>query len=121
MARSVPPYPGGVAASGEFDRVEPVPRSLWERLRTEPERAPELIALAAAERHGPAAARWAALTAAHRAPARTAETARRKHIRLSRLEGAVTGLGGAVTAAADLAALAWIQSRRVFFIAAAAP
>ncbi|MDQ4130544.1 MAG: EcsC family protein, partial [Actinomycetota bacterium] len=34
-------------------------------------------------------------------------------------EGAALGLGGAFSAAADLLALAWIQSRMVFFVAAA--
>src|SRR5919197_719550 len=38
----------------------PVPESLWARLRAEPVRAPEHIALAAADLHAPAAAAWAA-------------------------------------------------------------
>src|SRR5687768_16537758 len=37
-----------------------VPDSLWERLRADPVRAPEHIALAAADLHDPAAAAWAA-------------------------------------------------------------
>src|SRR3954454_12325142 len=35
--------------------IERVPESLWRRIRAEPDRAPEHIALAAAERFGPAA------------------------------------------------------------------
>src|SRR5918997_1266867 len=43
----------------------------------------------------------------------------RRHTRLARAEGAVLGAGGALTAAPDLVALAWLQSRMVFFVAAA--
>ena len=48
-----------------------------------------------------------------------ARTALKKHVRMSRLEGAALGIGGFTTAAADLVALGWIQSRMVFYIAAA--
>ena len=37
-----------------------VPRRLWEQVRADPVRAPEYIALAASEKHGPAAEAWAA-------------------------------------------------------------
>jgi hypothetical protein len=40
-------------------------------------------------------------------------------VRLARLEGGALGIGGALTAAPDLVALLWIQSRMVFYIAAA--
>jgi hypothetical protein len=43
----------------------------------------------------------------------------KKHVRLARLEGGALGVGGAVTAAPDIVALLWIQSRMVFYIAAA--
>jgi hypothetical protein len=52
-------------------------------------------------------------------PEQLAQVAYRKHVRLARLEGAALGVGGIVTAAPDLVALLWIQSRMVFFIAAA--
>jgi hypothetical protein len=45
--------------------------------------------------------------------------AKRRHASLSRFGGAATGVGGIVTVIPDLAAAAWIQSRMVFFIAAA--
>jgi hypothetical protein len=52
---------------GRLERVtettEPraaVPEKLWERIRADPVRAPEHIALAASEKHGPAADAWAA-------------------------------------------------------------
>ena len=43
----------------------------------------------------------------------------KKHVRLARLEGGALGMGGAVTLAPDIVALLWIQSRMVFYIAAA--
>jgi uncharacterized protein (DUF697 family) len=52
-------------------------------------------------------------------PEQLANVAYRKHVRLARLEGAALGVGGIVTAAPDLVALLWIQSRMVFYIAAA--
>jgi uncharacterized protein (DUF697 family) len=52
-------------------------------------------------------------------PEQLARIAYRKHVRLARLEGAALGLGGIVTAAPDVVALLWIQSRMVFYMAAA--
>jgi hypothetical protein len=105
----------------EDTRQRQLPLSLWERLRADPARAPEYIALAAAERHAPAAAAWVEERKrmyAH-SPAGLAQMAKRKHAALARFGGAATGIGGIVTAVPDLAAAAWIQSRLVFFIAAA--
>ncbi|HEY1357746.1 MAG TPA: EcsC family protein [Thermoleophilaceae bacterium] len=96
-----------------------VPDSLWKRIRGEPERAPEHIALAAAERFAPQAANWVQVAGPGHTPESLASTAMKKHVRLSRLEGAALGVGGFTTAAADLVALGWIQSRMVFYIAAA--
>jgi EcsC protein family len=98
-----------------------VPGELIARIRADPARAPEHIALAAADLHGPAAAAWVAKQHARGAtnPVALARAAKRRHARLARVEGAATGLGGWTTAAADLVALAWIQSRLVFFVAAA--
>jgi hypothetical protein len=98
-----------------------LPPSLWERLRTDPARAPEHLALAAAERHAPAAAAWAEdrRRSYSQTPAQLAQMAKRKHAALSRFGGAATGVGGIVTVIPDMAATAWIQSRMVFFIAAA--
>ena len=98
-----------------------VPGSLWERIRTDPVRAPEHIALAASEKHGPAAEAWAAEKRrryAHDGP-ELAEMAKRRHATMARFEGAATGIGGVFTMVPDMAALVWIQSRLVFFIAAA--
>lgn len=106
--------------AGEEERIEGPPASLRERLVAEPERAPELIALAASERFAEPARRWAERMAAQgHPPADAARIAVRRHTQMARVEGAVVGLGGAVTAAADLVGLAWLQSRMVFFVAAA--
>jgi uncharacterized protein (DUF697 family) len=99
--------------------VDEVPDSLWERIRVQPERAPEHIALAAAERFGPQAQRWAEVAGPGHTPESLARTAFKKNVRLARMEGGALGIGGFVTAVPDLVALAWIQSRMVFYIAAA--
>jgi uncharacterized protein (DUF697 family) len=103
----------------DIDEVEGLPKGLWERLLAQPERAPELIAMAAADRFGPRAAEWVEVAGAGVAPHELAETAFKKHVLLSRVEGAALGLGGVFTAAPDLVALLWIQSRMVFYIGAA--
>jgi hypothetical protein len=99
--------------------MERPPRSLWNRLLAEPERAPEHIALAAAERFGPQADEWVRVAGAGHTPGELAEVAYKKHVRLARVEGGILGVGGALTAAPDVVALIWIQSRMVFYIAAA--
>jgi len=114
---------GTVPQRAERDdaRQRELPLSLWARLRADPARAPEYIALAAAERHAPAAAAWVEERRrmyAH-SPAELAQMAKRRHAALARFGGAATGVGGIVTALPDLAAAAWVQSRMVFFIAAA--
>jgi hypothetical protein len=101
------------------DLVDRVPRSLWDRLLAEPERAPEHIALAASERFGPQAEQWVRIAGPGHTPEQLAKVAYRKHVRLARLEGGALGLGGIITAAPDVVALLWIQSRMVFYIAAA--
>ena len=97
------------------------PGELLARVRADPARAPEHIALAAADLHAPAAAAWVAKQHARGATNRVAlgRAAKRRHVRFARVEGAATGLGGWTTTAADMVALAWIQSRLVFFVAAA--
>jgi hypothetical protein len=108
-----------VAEVGE--RTEEPPASLWERLRADPLRAPEHVALAASELHAPAAADWAdrRRRVYGTDPKTLAQMARRRHATLASVEGAATGVGGFMTVVPDLVGLAWIQSRLVFFIAAA--
>jgi hypothetical protein len=45
--------------------------------------------------------------------------AKKRHATLARFEGAATGVGGIATVVPDLVALAWIQARVVFYVAAA--
>ena len=102
-------------------RLRELPTGLWERLRADPSRAPEHFALAAAKYHAPAAEAWVAdkrkLYAV--SPKDLALMAKKRHASLARFSGAATGVGGIITIVPDLAAAAWIQSRAVFFIAAA--
>jgi EcsC protein family len=107
------------AQTEHLPHLERPPKALWNRILAQPERAPELIALAAADRFGPQAEEWVRIAGAGHTPERLAKIAYRKHVRLARLEGGVLGVGGALTAAPDLVALAWIQSRMIFYIAAA--
>lgn len=107
------------ADEGTIARIDRPPESLWARLRAEPERAPEHVALAAADHFAPQAEAWIRGVAGHRDPHRLARAAMRKHVRLSRMEGAVLGIGGLTTAPADVGALLWIQSRMVFYVATA--
>jgi hypothetical protein len=109
-----------MATASAHETAGPPPRppaSLLERLRADPVRAPELLALAAAGRHGPAARDWVAQQRG--SPDRLARRARRMHARYVRLSGGLTGIGGALTLVPDLVAAVWIQSRMVFFVAAA--
>jgi hypothetical protein len=113
-----------LGVSSAPDALEPdqsIPEGLWERLRADPVRAPEHLALAAAQRHGPAAAAWVAERRGRYAvDARELATmAKKRHAGMARLGGAAGGVGGFITLVPDLAALAWIQSRLVFFVAAA--
>jgi hypothetical protein len=110
---------GGVEAATQIDHLERPPNRLWNRMLAEPDRAPEHIALAAAERFGPQAAEWVRVAGAGHTPAELARVAFKKHVRLARLEGGALGVGGVITAAPDLVSLLWIQSRMVFYIAAA--
>jgi EcsC protein family len=108
-----------VSEHSGIEHLERPPQSLWDRILAEPDRAPEHIALAAAERFGPAAEEWVRIAGPGNSPEELARIAYRKHVRLSRLEGAALGMGGALTVAPDLVALLWIHSRMVFYIAAA--
>ena len=109
-----------MAATDETSARE-LPPGLWDRLRLDPVRAPEHIALAAARTFAPQAARWAEDKRSRFAvaPDELAKMAKKRHATMARFEGAATGVGGIVTLVPDLVALAWIQSRLVFYVAAA--
>lgn len=104
----------------ETDEHRPhLPDGLLASLRADPVRAPEHLALAAADRHGPAAARWIAEHGGRRDARKLARDVKRSHARYARFSGAATGIGGFYTVVPDLALLLWIQSRMVFHVAAA--
>jgi EcsC protein family len=103
----------------DLEHIERPPKRVWERILAEPDRAPEYIALAAAERFGPQAEEWVRVMGPGHTRAELARVALKKHVRLARLEGGTLGIGGIVTAAPDLVALLWLQSRMVWYIAAA--
>lgn len=108
-----------VVGDEHIERIGRPPEKLWNRILAEPDRAPEYIALVAAERFAPQAEEWVRIAGPGHTPARLAKVAYRKHVRLARLEGGALGLGGVFTAAPDVVALLWIQSRMIFYIAAA--
>jgi hypothetical protein len=98
------------------------PGSLWDRMRADPQYAPEHLALEAVRRLGPEARRWADKTRAER-PGITgddlAQIAVKRFTDLARLSGAVSGATGLPGAVIDVGVLAWTQSRMVLYIAAA--
>ena len=103
----------------EIGQVQGPPRRVWDRILAQPDRVFEIVALAGAERFGPQAAEWVRIAGAGHSPDKLARIAYRKHVRLARLEGGALGVGGAITVAPDLVSLIWIQTRMVFYIAAA--
>jgi hypothetical protein len=108
-----------VQETAHIEEIAAPPRRVWNRVIEAPDRAPEIIALAAAERFGPQAAEWVQIMGPGHTRAELARIAYKKHVRLARLEGGALGIGGAITAAPDLVFLLWVQSRMVFYIAAA--
>jgi hypothetical protein len=109
----------GLPETIDIEDIERPPRRVWNRILAEPDRAPEYIALAAAERFGPQAEQWVRIAGPGHTRAQLARTAMKKHVRLARLEGGALGIGGIITAAPDLVTLLWLQSRMVWYIAAA--
>ncbi len=109
------------SATSDETSARELPPGLWDRLRLDPARAPEHIALAAGRTFAPQAEGWAADKRARFAvsPRELALMAKKRHATMARFEGAATGVGGIVTMAPDLVALTWIQARLVFYVAAA--
>ncbi|MET8279567.1 EcsC family protein [Micromonospora sp. NPDC005174] len=98
------------------------PARLWDRMRDDPQYAPEHLALEAVRRLGPEAAQWAG-RARHDNPGVSsdvlADQAVRKFVNLARLSGAVSGAAGLPGAVLDVGVLAWTQARMVLHVAAA--
>ncbi len=98
------------------------PARLWERMKADPQYAPEHLALEAVRRLGPEARDWAARGRAARPgiPSEVqAQEAVKKFTNLARLSGAVSGAVGLPGAVVDTGVLAWTQARMVLHIAAA--
>lgn len=98
------------------------PPGLWDRMRADPQYAPEHLALEAVRRLGPQAQRWVAETRAARpgsTPDELAGLAVKRFTRLARLSGAVSGAAGLPGAVVDTGVLAWTQARMVLHVAAA--
>jgi uncharacterized protein (DUF697 family) len=111
------------------DEFRHLPEGLWPRLRSDPVRAPQYLALAAVDAWGAQARDYARRVRNEHPQASAhdlAEMVRKRHATLARLEGAAAGLpatvaplaGSAIGILPDLGALAWIQSRMVIHIAA---
>jgi len=69
-----------------IEHITRPPQSLWERILAEPDRAPEYIALVAAERFGPQAEEWVRIAGPGHTPEQLARVAYRKHVRIARRE-----------------------------------
>jgi len=113
------PPPG---ADAPDDRPVGPPPGLWDRMRADPQYAPEHLALEAVERLGPQARQWADQMRAQfpaMPPDVLAQVAQRRFVRLARLSGAVSGATGLPGALVDMGVLAWTQARLVLHIAAA--
>lgn len=98
------------------------PGTLWDRMRKDPQYAPEHLALEAVRRLGPEARAWAERSRAAQPgipPEALAGVAIRKFTNLARLSGAVSGAAGLPGAVVDIGVLAWTQARMVLHVAAA--
>lgn len=98
------------------------PSRLWDRMRADPQYAPEYLAREAVRRLGPEARAWAERTRAEHpgiSPDALARLAVRKFLGRARLSGAASGAAGLPGAVLDLGVLAWTQARMVLHIAAA--
>ncbi|NES15431.1 MULTISPECIES: EcsC family protein [Micromonospora] len=114
---AVPPQP-----AAPQDAPEAPPATLWDRMRDDPQYAPEHLALEAVRRLGPEAAQWAARERGQRPEApgeELADQAVRKFVNHARLSGAVSGAAGLPGAVLDVGVLAWTQARLVLHVAAA--
>ncbi|PWU61347.1 hypothetical protein DLE60_06175 [Micromonospora globispora] len=117
---TVPAPPGAPAEPQDAPEAPPV--NLWDRMRDDPQYAPEHLALEAVRRLGPEAAQWAARERAARpgvSADELADQATRRFVNRARLSGAVSGAAGLPGAVVDVGVLAWTQARLVLHVAAA--
>jgi hypothetical protein len=107
--------------AGVDEEIAAPPAGLWERMKADPQYAPEHLALEAVRRLGPEAARWVERVRAARpelSPDELADVAVGKFVNLARLSGAVSGAAGLPGAVVDIGVLAWTQARMVLHVAA---
>ncbi|MEU2615339.1 EcsC family protein [Micromonospora sp. NPDC007271] len=119
---STAPAPSAVPEAPPPAVPEAPPATLWDRMRDDPQYAPEHLALEAVRRLGPEAARWVARERALRPGVTADELADqtvRKFVNQARLSGAVSGAAGLPGAVIDVGVLAWTQARLVLHVAAA--
>jgi hypothetical protein len=117
-----PTPPPAVAPAAPQDAPEAPPARLWDRMREDPEYAPEHLALEAVRRLGPEAAQWADRARTEHPDASAdelADQAVRRFVNRARLSGAVSGAAGLPGAVIDIGVLAWTQARMVLHVAAA--
>jgi len=117
-AASHPPGP----LNSTLPETEAPPGTLWTRMKSDPQYAPEHLALEAVRRLGPEAAHWACRMRAEHpgaTPDEIAQLAVQRFTTLARISGAVSGATGLPGAVLDVGVLAWTQSRMVLHIAAA--
>lgn len=117
-----PRVDAGSMPSPPSDVPDGPPAGLWERMRKDPQYAPEHLALEAVRRLGPEALQWAERTRTARpgiGPDELAELAVRRFVNHARVSGAVSGAAGLPGAVVDVGVLAWTQARMVLHIAAA--
>jgi uncharacterized protein (DUF697 family) len=99
-----------------------VPTGLWEKMRADPQYAPEHLAVEAVRRIGPQAKAWVSYVRAgqpHLNGEQIAQIAATKFTNIAGLTGAVSGAAGLPGAVVDFGVLAWNQARMVLHIAAA--
>ncbi|MEH1166154.1 EcsC family protein [Micromonospora sp. CPCC 205539] len=116
------PPPSASVPAGPAEAPEAPPARLWDRMRDDPQYAPEHLALEAVRRLGPEAAQWAGRSRADQPGVSAdalADQAVRKFVNRARLSGAVSGAAGLPGAVLDVGVLAWTQARMVLHVAAA--
>jgi len=117
-----PPAAPGDAPPDESGETTAPPAGLWEKMKADPQYAPEHLALEAVRRLGPEAHEWGMRLRAERPgipPDAMADLAVKKFVNLARLSGAVSGATGIAGAVLDVGVLAWTQARMVLHLAAA--
>ncbi len=109
-------------SEAELDVNASVPTGLWDRMRADPQYAPEHLAVEAVRRIGPQARAWVDYVRKGQpglSGEQIAHIAAKKFTNIAGLSGAVSGAAGLPGAVVDFGVLAWTQARMVLHIAAA--